>query len=352
MEQLRPRDTVQSDPTADSGRAPVTDPAERLVNLALFVAAAPEPVTAARVQTQVAGYPAGQAESAFLRMFERDKEDLLAAGIALSVVRDGETEAYRLDRDATFAGELELTPEEALLIRAAGSAMLSDPSFPFAGDLRLALAKVSAASGGSADVLAAPVAALMADEDPGEQALAVGEAAIAIAAHKVVTFDYTNLAGRRAAREVEPYGVFARDGRWYLVGRDRAVDGMRVFAVARVEGLASNQVKPKHPDFEAPEGFTITEWMLLPFQYGPDRVEAVLRLSGPAAVRADALACGQGTLSESADGAIEWRVPAADARALAAWAVEHGPGIEVLAPAEARACVLDGLRMVVTAHAG
>jgi hypothetical protein len=83
----------------------VIDPAERLVNLALFIAAAPEPVTAARVQAQVAGYPEGQAEGAFLRMFERDKEDLLAAGIALEVTRSGESEAYRLDRGATFAGE-------------------------------------------------------------------------------------------------------------------------------------------------------------------------------------------------------------------------------------------------------
>lgn len=235
----------------------MTDPAERLVNLALFVAGSPEPVTAARVQAQVAGYPAGQLDAAFLRMFERDKEDLLAAGIALVVVRDGETEAYRLDREATFAGELELTPEETLLVRVAGAAMLPDPSFPFADDLRLALAKVSAATGDTADAPAATVVALTADEDPRAQAHVVAEAVAALAARKVVRFDYTNLAGLTARREVELYGVFARDGRWYLVGRDRGADGMRVFAVARVEGLGANPVKPKHPDFDAPQDFDI-----------------------------------------------------------------------------------------------
>jgi predicted DNA-binding transcriptional regulator YafY len=331
----------------------VTDPAERLVNLALFVGAAPEPVTAARIQAQVAGYPTEQAEATFLRMFERDKEDLLAAGIALSVVRSGDSEAYRLDREATFAGELELTPEEALLVRGAGTSMLADPSFPFAEDLRLALSKVSAASGDAPTALSMPVVALTADEDPTAQAATVAEAAVAIAAHKILVFGYTNVAGRASEREVEPYGVFARDGRWYLVGLDRAAGGIRVFAVARIEDLDVNAVRPKHPDFTAPEGFTISDWMLLPFQYGPDRVEAVLRLSGPAAARADALACGQGALSDTdAAGSILWRVPVADARALVAWAIEHGPGIEVLEPAETRACAEAGLRKVVAAHVG
>jgi proteasome accessory factor B len=330
----------------------VTDPAERLVNLALFVAAAPVPVTAARIQAQVAGYPAGQSEGSFLRMFERDKEDLAAAGIALRVVRDGETEAYRLDREATFAGELDLTPEEALLVRAAGAAMLADPSFPFAEDLRLAVAKVSAATGDMPSGPAGPIFALTADEDPKAQATAVAEAAAAIAARKVVSFGYTNLAGGAARREVEPYGVFARDGRWYLVGYDRGAPGMRVFAVARAEGLAANPVKPRSPDFETPGDFDIAAWMLLPFQYGPEHFDAVVRLAGPAAARATTLASGQGTLSPIDDGAIEWRVRVADAWALASWAIEHGPGIEVLEPAEAQAIAAEGLRRVVAAHAG
>jgi proteasome accessory factor B len=328
----------------------VIDPAERLVNLALFIAAAPEPVTAARVQAQVAGYPEGQAEGAFLRMFERDKEDLLAAGIALEVTRSGESEAYRLDRGATFAGELVLTPEEAVLVRAAGSAMLADPSFPFAADLRLALAKVSAAAGDAPSVAPAPTAALTADEDPRAQARAVAEAAAAIAARKIVTFDYTNVSGYSAARTVEPYGVFAREGRWYLVGRDRDADGMRVFAVTRVEDLSANPVKPKSPDFDPPETFDIAAWMLLPFQYGPDRVEARLCFTGPAAARASALACGQGTLTPTEDGSVRWLVDAADARALAGWAVEHGPGIEVLEPRLVREAMAEGLSKVVADH--
>jgi len=329
------------------------DPAERLVNLALFLAAAREPVSAAQVAAQVAGYPPGQAEAAFLRMFERDKEDLLAAGLVLEVVRTGDTERYRLDTDATFAGELTLSPEEAVLLRAAGSALLADPSFPFAEDLRLALAKVSAAVGGPAveDGAHVPATSLLADEAPGDQAEAVAVLARALAGRKTAAFSYTNVKGEQSARRVEPLGVFARDGRWYLVARDVAADGMRVFAVARISGLTVNAVKPKTPDFPAPEGFDIRDWMALPFQYGPARGEAVLRLTASAADRPGGLTSPHAVQERGADGSLTVRLPVADVAELASWSIANGPGIGVAGPPEARAALAEGLRKVVEAHA-
>jgi proteasome accessory factor B len=328
----------------------VPDPAERLVNLALFLDAAREPVSAAQIQAQVAGYPEGQAETAFLRMFERDKEDLLSAGLVLEVVRSGDTERYRLDRKATFVGEMVLEPEEAVLLRTAGAAMLADPSFPFAEDLRLALAKVAAAAGGG-DAPAAMVAvSLLADEAPAAQAERVAALARALSARKVVTFAYINLEGRASVRAAEPLGVFAREGRWYLVGHDRDADGMRVFAVARMEDLAVNTVKPKSADFEPPGDFDIRDWMALPFQWGPGRFGALLRFSGPVAARAAGLSGGQGVLEPRSDGAVLWRVDAADARALAGWAIANGPGVEVLEPERAREALSAGLGRVAAAH--
>ncbi|MDO8915509.1 MAG: WYL domain-containing protein [Coriobacteriia bacterium] len=326
------------------------DPAERLVNLALFLAAAREPVSAAQIQAQVAGYPVSQAESAFLRMFERDKEDLLSAGLVLDVVRSGDTERYRLDREATFAGELALEPDEAMLVRTAASAMLTDPSFPFVEDLRMALAKLTAAAGTCDASAPTPVVSLLADEAPAVQAESVAALARALSARKIVAFEYTNLEGRHAARRVEPLGVFARDGRWYLVGYDTDAAGMRVFAVARMTDLEINAIKPKSPDFDAREGFDIREWMVLPFQWGPDRFTALLRFSGPLAGRAGGLAGAQGVLEVGADGTVLWRVGAAESRSLAGWALANGPGIEVLEPAEAREALSAGLREVVAAH--
>ncbi len=331
----------------------MTDPVERLVNLAMFVAAARTPVTSAHVRARVVGYPAGQDEAAFLRMFERDKEDLLEAGLAFRVERTGDTEGYLLDSAATFARDLTLSPEEAMLLRSAGSAMLGDPSFPFAADLRIALTKVAAACGPRAASANAEstVVALSADEDPAGQASAVAVLADAQAARKRVRFDYTTAARASRRRDVEPYGLYLQGGRWYLVGRDVAAEGMRVFAVARVRDLAANTTRPKTPDFDAPSDFHVRDWMLLPFQYGDERVGALVRFHGGAAARADALARERGVLTNEADGAVLWSVPIADATGLAAWTVENGPGIDVLDPPEARAALVDGLAKVVSDHA-
>lgn len=330
----------------------MADTVERLVNLAMLLASSRTPVTAAQVCAQVAGYPPDQDEAAFLRMFERDKGDLRAAGLVICVDRSGESEAYRLDAAATYAVDLELSAEESMLVRAAGAAMLADPSFPFPEELRLAFSKLTVlADGAPVPVVgSAPVASLTADEAPEAQGDRVAELLRAAGARKRVTFGYAGGSTPTASREVEPYGLFARDGRWYLVGRDTSAEDMRVFAVARMSDLAANPLRPKSSDFERPSGFDVRVWMLLPFQFGPQRCEALLRFTGPAAPRADALSAGQGRLEARPDGSFVWTVPVADLNSLARWTVSNGPGIEVTAPDAARHALTEGLLEVVSAH--
>jgi len=122
----------------------VTDATERIINLALYLAAGSRPVSAEEVRGNVTGYPAGQDDAAFARMFERDKEVLREAGLVLSIDRTEGTESYRLDASATYAGRITLDPRETVELRAAGLAMLADPSFPYGEDLRFALAKLMA----------------------------------------------------------------------------------------------------------------------------------------------------------------------------------------------------------------
>jgi proteasome accessory factor B len=327
----------------------VAGSAERLVNLALFIASSPSPVTAAQVRTQVAGYPARQAEAAFLRMFERDKEDLRGAGFALAVDREGDVESYRLDETATFAPPLELDREEAVLLHAAIDAVLADSSFPYAEDLRIARGKIVAA-GGPVSPEPLPVCASAADERPEAQARDVALLDRAIAARKVAHFAYPGRGGRTALREVEPYAVYLRAGRWYLVGHDRDADGMRVFAVTRVSGLEVESARPKSADFVPPPGFDVRDWMLLPFQFGPARAPGRVRSPAPTAARAVALTAGRGVLEAEPCGCIGWRVDVSDPEALASWAVANGPGIVVLGPEEARVAWSQGLRKAAGAH--
>jgi proteasome accessory factor B len=323
---------------------------ERIVNLALFLASARRPVSALEIAAGVAGYQPDQNAAAFGRMFERDKDDLRHAGLVIEIDRSESVERYRVDIDATFSEDLKLEPQEAVQLRAAAAAMVGDPSFPYAEDLRIALAKLTAASDVRVRASSAVMPALSADEDPAAQGAAVAELTSAIGGRKRTSFSYTGAEGRGSQRTVEPWGLFARDGRWYLVALDPAADGVRVFAVSRIGRLEIEPSRPKTPDFDVPAGFDVRAWMLMPFQYGPRSREATLRLTGPAAHRATALVAGQGTLKRAGDDAFLWRVSFADETLLARWIASNGPGIEVVAPDSLHDSLIAGLRKVVEQH--
>ena len=327
----------------------MADATERIVNLAFFLAAAHRPVSATEISAHVAGYPSGQTPEAFGRMFERDKEDLRAAGLVIVLDRTGVVERYTFDENATYAEAVALTPLEAVELRTAAAAMLADDSFPFAEDLRPAMAKVVAATrrpSGASDVI---LASASADEAPESQGAAVARLTTAIADHKRVSFRYVDAKGGSSAREVEPWGLFAQDGRWYLVAFDPAADGVRTFAAPRMTDLAVAP-RPKTPDFEPPADFSVADYMVMPFQYGQNTVEALVEFTAPAAGRAPALTAGRGILGRGAGGAVVWRVPVSSTELFAHWVVENGPAIRVLEPRELADAVRAGLASVVALH--
>lgn len=327
----------------------VVDATERIVNLAFYLAAAREPVSAAQIKASVAGYSADQNTEAFGRMFERDKDDLRAAGLVIRLDRSGDVERYLLDEGATFAEAVGLLPLEAVELRTAAAAMLADESFPFAEDLRPAIAKVVASTQSPAGYADAILPSASADESPREQGAAVAELTQAVADRKRVAFGYTGASGRRSHRDVEPWGLFARDGRWYLVASDPEIDDVRVFAVPRMEDVAVAP-RPKSPDFEPPADFDVARYMLMPFQYGPRVLDAVVRLTGPAARRAAALTAGQGSLAADSNAAYVWRVPVANPLLFARWAAAAGPGVQIVGPRDLADAVREGLEEVVRLH--
>lgn len=318
---------------------------ERIVNLALFFANAREPVTAERIRTEVWGYPEDQDDAAFLRMFERDKKDLVRMG--LSIVADNEGN-YLLDRSSSFANSIEFDPAEAAAVRVAATAMLGDPSFPFCDDLRLAIAKISAELG--ADLSTTSVARL-ADEDPKRQGSSVATLAQAAENRKRVIMGYTNSMGVASPHEIEPYGMFLHDGRWYLVGRDTTKDETRTYAVARMSDIEPNSSKPESPDFERPHDFDIGRFVRLPFQFGSEEpFVASLRFEPQVAWKAPRLSGGRGTLESHADGAVTWEIDASSADDLLRFVIEHGPGVVVAGPEELAERLHAGLSNVVMLH--
>jgi proteasome accessory factor B len=319
---------------------------ERLVNLALYLAAAREPVSAEDIRVDVQGYEPNQSDDAFKRQFERDKDDLRTAGLV--ILADAENEGlYHLDRSATFAAPLNLTAREAAAVQASASALLDDPSFPFSDDLRLAMAKIASA----VDLGDVPAAARLADEDPGQQGAIVAQLAEAAGHGKSVSFGYTNSQGVSSPHKVEPYGLFLHDGRWYLVGRDTAKDEPRTYTVARMSGIAVNPTRPKSPDFQRPDGFDVASFVRLPFQYGSAdaEFEALIRFEASALWRLDSLSAGCGEIEPDEDGAL-WRVPARSQSRLLQFVIDSGPGLRLAGPPSAVAALDLGLAEVIRAH--
>lgn len=325
---------------------PVPDAAERLVNLALLLASTRQPVTAAQCRAAGIGYPDGQDDTAFIRMFERDKDALRAAGLVIDVTTNAsDTEAYRLDIEATYARPIDLAPDEVAAIRAIAAALAEDDGFPFKEDLALALGKLGTSTHDG------PLATKqLSDQSAVGQSLHARALAEAVQTRKTVTFEYTNARGESRRRAVDPYGVFFRGGVWYVAGRDREIDDIRTFAIGRIEDLDVNPLRPHTPDFERPTGFDVREHERLPFQFGEDQVTARIRFESDVAWRAESLARGRGALTSLPDGSAVWTVEVADLDRLASWLVDEGPGILPVEPPELVEVLGDGLRRVVSAH--
>ena len=209
---------------------------ERLLSLVVCLLSTRRYLTAEQIRQAVAGYP--EQPEAFKRMFERDKEELRELGIPLETgslsPTDGEDIGYRVERQAYELPELRLEPDEAAVL---GLAARVWRSAELAGAAAGALLKLRAAGidtdepGAGTDVRQG-IEPRVATTEP-----AFGPLWQAVRDRRPVTFAY-RAAGRSEpqTRELEPWGVVNRHGRWYVAGRDRGRDAVRVFRLSRIEG--------------------------------------------------------------------------------------------------------------------
>ncbi|HXW44229.1 MAG TPA: WYL domain-containing protein [Streptosporangiaceae bacterium] len=203
---------------------------DRLLSLVVCLLSARRYLTAAQIREAVPGYP--DSFDAFKRMFERDKDELRELGIPLETgVNAGSDEepGYRISRQAYELPDIRLEPDEAAVL---GLAARVWRRAELAGAAEGALLKLRAAGIEAEDV-----------SQPGiEPRLQTGEAAFgplweAVRDRRPVTFGY--LAPGRSTqqqRQLEPWGVVNRRGRWYVVGRDRDRQAQRVFRLSRMAG--------------------------------------------------------------------------------------------------------------------
>ncbi len=207
---------------------------ERLLSLVVCLLSARRYLTATQIRAAVPGYP--ESFDAFKRMFERDKDELRELGIPLETgtnsVADEEV-GYRISRQAYELPDIRLEPDEVAML---GLAARVWRRAELAGAADGALLKLRAAGVDAQDALSQPrIEPRVQTAEP-----AFGPLWQAVRDRRPVAFGY-RAPGRGAAlrRNLEPWGVAYRRGRWYVVGHDTDRDAERVFRLSRVEGAVS-----------------------------------------------------------------------------------------------------------------
>jgi proteasome accessory factor B len=301
---------------------------ERLVNLTIALLEARRPMSLDEIRRRTGYYDQADRESA-RRMFERDKDELRQLGVPVRTEFDplsGEA-GYVVDRRDYELPDVDLDRDEmaalAVALRVTGRA-----------DERLALSKLAARApdpSGSPATVEARVSL---------ETQAVDGVADAVVGRQPIRFDYQTAAGDQAERTLDPYGVVLRRGTWYVVGRDHDRGALRSFRLDRVRGRVRPVGEPGA--YELPDTLDLAGHVAGPVG---DSVDAELAVT-PAA-RWAAEARGGRVVRQLPDGRDVVALPGVDPWRLVPWVLGFGPDVEVLAPTELRARVVERLSALV-----
>ncbi|SDD26153.1 proteasome accessory factor B [Geodermatophilus telluris] len=310
--------------------------AERLVNLVIALLGTRQYVTAARIRATVPGYEpddgTARADEAFKRMFERDKAELREMGVPLETGRTSvfDTEdGYRIARADYELPEITLTGEEAAAV---GLALRLWESAQLAGAAQSALVKLRAAGVDVDPARALPVQPRLDSDEP-----AFEPCYTAARDRRVLTFDYRRPdEDAPARRHVQPWGVVAWHGRWYLVGLDLDRQAPRVFRLSRVVGTP--RATGPEGAFEPPADVDLSA--LVARQAGGEEHLVVVRARPGTAVglRRWATPLGAGP-----DGDDRLQLRTTEPWRLADQLAAYGPDVVVESPQAVRAAVVERL---------
>jgi proteasome accessory factor B len=198
---------------------------ERILNLTICLLVAGRYLPKNQIREAVEGYH-DLSDTAFERTFERDKDELRALGVPIEVgsfdpLFDDEP-GYRIRPSEFELPPVELTADEAAVV---GVAARVWQHASVAESTRSALAKLRAAG-------VEPDTSQLAALEPSVQAREEAFEPLWTAVLDRVRVSFTYRGGEK--RTLEPWGMTASKGRWYVIGRDTDRQATRMFKLTRI----------------------------------------------------------------------------------------------------------------------
>jgi len=249
----------------DGFREPTADErtARRILSMAIGLTNARLPRTTSDIREDF--YP-DLSEAAFKKAFRRDRERLETCGIHLKEAgRRGRQATWCVDEERSYASEGALSADDALALDFLLAPLASDPTFPYARDLRLALAKIDRCFDGTSQARVAPEARAR-----NNYLTRIEECLVE---RKEIEVDYERASGERTKRRLAPYGLFTLNGYPYMVAvrTDMGEDAPpHTYNLERLHAL--KEIPGSH--YELPADFDVRDFERLPFQLGETRFEA------------------------------------------------------------------------------
>ena len=312
---------------------------ERILNLTICLLVSGRYLPKGRIREAVEGYH-DLSDAAFERTFERDKDELRALGVPIEVgsfdpLFDDEP-GYRIRPSEFQLPPVELDADEAAVV---GVAARVWQHASVAEATQSALAKLRAAG-------VEPDTSQLAALEPSVQAREQAFESLWTAVLERVRVSFTYRGGDK--RTLEPWGMTASKGRWYVIGFDIDRQATRMFKLTRIADRPRRV--SKLGAYQVPDDLDLRALARSLGPVEPSRAALVavragkgptLRRRGTAAI-APALPSGV-----SLPGGFETlSVGFSDLHTVAEEIVRYGSDVLVLDPPELRGLVLDMLTRV------
>jgi len=293
---------------------------ERLLNLISALLATERPLSRHEIRERIPGAYAEDDESS-RRTFERDKDELRALGLPISMEEvpgtDGPLKGYLIRRSDYEANHPVLDAEEIAALHLASNLIhlqgddIDSPFYKMGGVLR----DKAPAMG----------------EIPREKL--IDTCMHALIERLAILFSYKN-----DKREVNPIRLVFSGGNWYLIAYDKDRQAIRHFRLDRIEG----QIELTNEKFEThPEASEITQEP--PWRFGEEEKAVELKIDKSHAAWALETVGERVVYDELSDGSIILHEVVRDWKIFRSFILSFLGSAEVMKPPESRKAITDWL---------